>query len=246
MNAKTKAIVIRRSKVSGADVLLKLFTREFGVQKFYVNGARHPKSRLGASTQLFSEGEFEVYIKPSLSNINSVNLIESHSGIVDDYDKFIYASFFMELIDQLVPPYEADEKLYDFFSAALKTFAVEDKSKHLMFKCFFVIKFLRKLGYTPVMSNCSVCSVKGIFNTFSVNSGGMVCPSCKHRISDCKIMYQNQIDFIKYSLEKPYALLPNFNLDDNMLLNIDEMLMSFIYVHIKPINFKTGDLLKTL
>lgn len=246
MQARTKGIVIKRAKVSSADVLLKLFTRDYGVLKFYVNGARHPKSRLAAFTQLFSEGNYDVYLKSSLSNITSAELLDAHQPIVDDYEKFLYGSFFLELIDVLTPDAEADPKLYDFFSAALKAFEAEEAHGHLKFKCFFILKLLKRLGYAPVMDRCSACSVKGDFSHFSVRSGGRLCPSCLGLYPDNITVPEDLLAFIKYSLEKPYALLPNFAINATMYSMLDELLFSFIYRNVSPVQLKTNELLKTL
>lgn len=149
MHVKSKAIVIKRSKVSGADVVIKALTRDFGVQKFYVNGARHTKSKFSASTQLFTEGEFSFFLRPNFSSIESVIISERHQGIIEKYSKFVVASHMLELVDKFVMEGVHDAKLYDFFSSALAHFEAEDDADIKRFRLIFTIKFLKRLGYAP-------------------------------------------------------------------------------------------------
>lgn len=246
MLGRTKAIVVSRRKVSSDDVLVKLYTRSYGLLKFYVYGGRHPKSRLAASTQLFSEGTFDVYLKSSLSSIQSAEITDNHKAIVDDYEKYIYGSFFLELVDGLSPVGEGDAKLYDFLSAALKAFEREDALNYKRFQCFFMLKLLLRLGYAPVIGRCSSCSAKGDYYHFNQRSGGSICPTCLPLHPHSLRLSEDEILFIKYSLEKPYALLPIFNNNATMFLNLEGLILDFIYNNISQVQFKSLELLKTM
>lgn len=246
MHARTRALVVKRSRVSSDDVLVKLYTREYGLLKFYVNGARNPKSKLAAFTQLFSEGNFDVYLKPSLSSINSVELLDAHKPLVDDYDKFLYASFFLELVDVLSPVAEADAKFYDFLSAALKAFERETAPNYKKFQCFFMLKLLKRLGYSPVLASCSSCSAGGTYRYFNSKAGGVLCPKCLALHTTSIKLSEDEFLFIKYSLEKPYALLPNFHNNATMFSNLEGLILDFIHANVSQVRFKSYDLLKTL
>lgn len=246
MQARTRGIVLKRSKVSSDDVLVKLFTRDYGLLKFYVNWGRHPKSRLASFTQLFSEGLFDVELKSSLSTIKSVELVDAHQNIVDDYDKFLYASFFLELVDALTPPGEPDPKLYDFLSAALKALEKEEAKYYKKFQCFFMLKLLKRLGYSPVIGSCASCSTKGDFYHFNPKAGGSLCPNCLKLHPPSMKLSEEEYLFIKSSLEKHYALLPNTYNNATMFSNVEGLILEFIYHHVSHLPFKSHELLKTV
>lgn len=246
MNGSSKGIIINRKKVSGADVLLTILTREYGKKKFYVNGARHTKSKLSSGSQLFIEGEFSLYLKTGLSTVNELEIIDIHSNIREDLNKFFLASYVSEIVDKIIKDDEGDQHFYEFLSSALKYLNDETKDRLKLFRIVFLIKILKIIGYSPNLENCSLCSKKIKKQKkilFSPFSGGIVCEECRTEASDIYYLSSETLFFIKTSLEKSYTYIRNLNISVNILEESDNALTPFLEHHALVTKLKSQKML---
>lgn len=246
MKTSSKAIVIKRKKVSGADVLLTVITRDYGKKTLYVNGARHMKSKLSSATQLFVEGDFSLYIKSSLSTLSEAELIEVHANIREDLDKFFVGSYIVELVDKILGEDDGDPRFFDFLSSALKYLNLEDRSKLKLFRLVFLIKLLKNTGYSPNVKFCSSCSSDLDFSKpvyFSPISGGVICPICLPQFSDKVILRPETLSFINVSLEKSYTSIRKLGVGVNILVETDEVLSLFFKEHVNLSKLKSEKIL---
>lgn len=244
MRNESKAVVIKRSKVSSADVLVVLYTRKFGKKKFYVNGARHLKSKLGAGTQLFVEGTFTMYLKPSLSLINDVSIESTNREIADDLAKFFIASHMAELLDKLSDEGETDERLYDLFAFALKFLNVESTDFLSSFRLVFLIKLLKHLGYAPHIDfiNSSFNESEGKKICFDIENGQIFLGDSNFgsKVFELK---KEQYLFIKNSLELPYKSIRTKAISAKMQASLDLALYDFMEFHTGIGSLKTKKML---
>ncbi len=246
LNADTKAIVIKKNKVSGADVVLTIYSRDYGKKKLYVRGARHSKSRFLASCELLVEGDFSLYLKPSLSSLNSVYIRNTHKKIKEDLNKFFLASFMLELIDKVSEESLADSNLYDFFSFALKCLEAEKTEMLKFFRIVFLIKLFQKTGFSPEVNCCTSCLKEENLFFFSPKSGGAICSSCENKFNDLKSLKEGNISFINLALSDNYINVRrkatfNYDLDE-----LGTILNDFSLAHIFSKELKTYSMIKDI
>ena len=68
---KTEGIVIKKTNVKEADLVLKVFTKEYGKIDIYINGIRKSKRREKLAVELMSVTDFLIYEKNSKYSSNS-------------------------------------------------------------------------------------------------------------------------------------------------------------------------------
>src|SRR5688572_33231659 len=95
----TDAIVLHVQDYLESSRIVRLATREHGVQSVLARGARRPRSKFGSSLDLFASGVAQFTLKPGrdLSNLPGFAVTGSRMGIAADRDRFAGASALADL-----------------------------------------------------------------------------------------------------------------------------------------------------
>src|SRR5256886_4817920 len=86
----TPAIVLQTYRYSETSKVVRLATRDLGVQSAIAKGALRPKSRFGAGLELLSEGTAQLYFPqtPRLPTLGAFDLINLLRDLTADVDRF--------------------------------------------------------------------------------------------------------------------------------------------------------------
>ena len=102
MIKKTEGIVINEKAYSETSKIINIITKE-GIIGIMAKGARNLKSDLRNSTTKLSYGEFNIYYKENaLSTLTSVDIIDNFKNIKKDIKSISYASFLLDLSEQVM------------------------------------------------------------------------------------------------------------------------------------------------
>lgn len=246
MNQESKAIVIKKVKVSGADVLLTLYTRKLGKKKVYVKGARHAKSKFLSACQVLVEGDFSLFVRSSLSSIHSVSIRDSHSPIREDLEKFFVSSYMLELIDKFTKEAVPDSALYDFLSFALKCLEPEHPKNLKFFRMFYTLKLLQKSGLAPEVNFCTSCLCSDDLRYFSASSGGALCSACRKDYSDVLPLKKENAEFINLSLSHSYVAMRKHRALAYDFDELGRIIDSFLSEHVLNSSLKTLSTLRNM
>ena len=79
----TEAVVLHTFDYLESSRIVRLATRELGVQSVLARGARRPRSRFGSSLDLFASGTAHFYLKPGrdLSTLGGFDVTRARLGI---------------------------------------------------------------------------------------------------------------------------------------------------------------------
>ncbi len=151
MLQKTRGIVITTTDYSEASVIAKIYTEEFGLQSFMLNGVRKSKSRFNNNLlQALSTVELVAYYKPhkTLHRVSELNSSPQLSSIPYDTVKTALAIFLAEVLHRSIREEETNKELFNFLhhSIELLDVQVEDCSR---FHLCFMIQLSRYLGFHP-------------------------------------------------------------------------------------------------
>ena len=85
----TPAIVLSTIRYSETSKIVRLATREHGVQSAIAKGALRPRSRFGAALQSLSEGQARLLVKEhrELHTLASFDLLRLHVGLAGDLER---------------------------------------------------------------------------------------------------------------------------------------------------------------
>jgi DNA repair protein RecO (recombination protein O) len=241
---KTKGIILREVYVGESDKILKIFTKSKGKISVSAKGVRKHKSPLIAGSQLFSYSDFLIYSGRNYNIIQQVEVIKSFHGIGKDIFKLTYASYFLELLDAVTQEEEANEKL---LLLILKTLSILEKTNRnpRLISVIYELRIMSLIGYMPQVTECVNCGSQENINSFDVKMGGIVCDNCRNEDNHPYKLSQTALYTLKYIMHSDLSKLFNFELDEFILRELEEISKSYISYHIEK-EFKTLDFIKTI
>jgi len=176
---RSEGIILRSRPLGEADKILTMLTRDKGKVEVVARGARRPRSRLLGAAQPFSYLKVLVFTGKSLDQLSQAEIVRSFSVVRDNLVKTAYASYWMEILDLLLPLEEENGDLFLFTLAGLTV--LEKCADPVLLSRAFELRVLHYLGYTPELAVCARCgeSPGDPPGGFSPADGGVVCPACK-------------------------------------------------------------------
>ncbi len=209
---KTEAIVLSKINYSESSNIVSLFTKDSGKLSSIVKGGRRSKSKLSLiidppnhiSTVLFKKESREVQV------ISEADIISHYPKLKSDLEKLKYAYAIIELVKNLTPEHEANEKL---FRGVVRIFTLIDssnKSAKELFARFFLF-FLSVIGYEIQIEKCSGCGKSNLNGQqLSYNfENGILCEDCKINYIESFSIDTELFDMLK-SLKNNFSV-KNFN-----------------------------------
>jgi DNA repair protein RecO (recombination protein O) len=178
----TDAIVLHAFDYLESSRIIRLLTRDAGVQSVLARGARKSRGRYGTALDLFAEGSAQLYVKPNreLHNLAAFELARTRNELAADIGRFTAASTIAELALRFAGE-ESNPQLYDTVGDVLDRIArsaPESTVENGLAGCWRVVSVL---GFTPELSSCALCHTPlrdADDATFSHTSGGIVCAAC--------------------------------------------------------------------
>ncbi|HET9635374.1 MAG TPA: DNA repair protein RecO [Gemmatimonadaceae bacterium] len=178
----TDAIVLHAFDYLESSRIIRLLTREAGVQSVLARGARKSRGRYGSALDLFAEGTAQIYIKPNreLHNLSSFELSRARSELAFDIGRFTAAAAITELALRFGGE-EANPLLYETVADSLDLLTQSSPGKTVEDGLAGCWRIISVLGFTPELASCALCHTPlrdSDDATFSHAAGGIVCPSC--------------------------------------------------------------------
>ncbi len=151
MLRKTRGIVITTTDYAEASVIAKIYTEEFGLQSFLLNGVRKQKSRFNKNLlHPLSTVELIGYYKPhkTLHRVSELCASPQLSSIPYQTVKTALAIFLAEVLHRSIKEEEKNTELFNFIHHSIELLDIshDDCSR---FHLFFMIQLTRYLGFHP-------------------------------------------------------------------------------------------------
>ena len=178
----TDAIVLHVQDYLESSRIIRLSTREHGVQSVLARGARKPRNKFGASLDLFASGVAHFPIRPGrdLSNLAGFDLVRSRMSIAADLDRFAAASALVELALRFAHADPHDDA-FDVLGKSLDEIAGSPAGESTDHAIAAAWRYVAALGFAPALDRCCSCGtdVPADGSTpFSHRGGGVVCRRC--------------------------------------------------------------------
>src|SRR5256885_16850001 len=178
----TDAIVLHAFDYLESSRVIRLLTRDAGVQSVLARGARKSRPRYGSALDLFAEGTAQLYVKPTreLHTLSSFELTRSRSELAFDIGRFTAASVITELALRFAGE-EGNPLLYDTVADSLDRLSQSSPATTVEDGLAGCWRIISVLGFTPELTSCSLCHTPlrdADDAAFSHAAGGIVCPSC--------------------------------------------------------------------
>ena len=173
---KTEALILRRSDFGEADFLLTLYTPNYGKIKALAKGARKPIARLTGQVELFARCIMVINRGRELHIITQAESQQTHIPFQENLERSVYASHFVELLDQFAFEGEQNSAAYELITSALDWLCDPEANWKLAAR-YYEFRLLRVMGYEPSLFNCAIGTevLEAQDQFFSPVDGGVVC-----------------------------------------------------------------------
>jgi DNA repair protein RecO (recombination protein O) len=170
-----EGIVINTKNYGDTSKIIDILTKEYGIIGVMAKGCKSLKSNLRSVTDKLTYASFTIYYKKDkLSILSEASIINNFSNIKKDIEKISYASFLLDLTNQVYRQSESEE-LYDLLISSL--IKINDNFNPLIITNIIELKYLEYLGVMPNLDGCTICGSKNVI-TLSSDKGGYLCKKC--------------------------------------------------------------------
>ena len=178
----TEAIVLHAFDYLETSRIIRLMTREAGVQSVLARGARSSKKRFGSAVDLFAQGLVEIYIRPNrdLQSLTSFDVTRARPQLATDVGRFTAGSMIAELSLRWASDEEAPG-LFDAVELALDKVAAAPSGESVDAALAGAWHIIATLGFTPALDVCANCDANLDATArvvFSHSAGGALCARC--------------------------------------------------------------------
>ena len=228
----TPAIVLSTLRYGETSKIVRLATREHGVQSAIAKGALRPRSRFGAALQLLSEGQAQYIAKEhrELHLLTAFDLQHLHVGLAGDLARYATASALAEVMMRFAPA-DPHPESYELFRDALHALETAPRAEVDALGFRVLWHLVSALGFAPSLDACvrdgTMLSQDGPL-PFSTHEGGALCPSCAAQQGATQLPADARADLV--ALLDPEAALPA--LDDRHGAAHRRLLARYVHHHL--------------
>lgn len=177
----TPAIILSSLRYSETSKIVRLATREHGVQSAIAKGALRPKSRFGAALQVLSTGQAQL-IHSDRRDLHTLTVFDVTSvpvALTAHVARYATATALAEVMLHAAPA-EPHPEAYDTLEAALPALSEAPLPELPALALRAVWQLVAALGFAPGLHEC-VRDGRPLGDggmAFSVPEGGALCRSC--------------------------------------------------------------------
>lgn len=180
----TRAVVLQTYRYSETSKIVRLATRDLGVQSGIAKGALRPKSRFGAGLEILSEGVAEVYYREArdLQILSAFEVTDLHRGLAADLARFAGAAALAQLLLKMAPPSPVPAA-YDAVVHGIAALERAEPGVTDAVAVRWLWLLLGALGFEPSLVTCVKDGAPVDPNgtgavAFSAAEGGVLCARC--------------------------------------------------------------------
>jgi len=237
---KIEGIVISETNYSESSKILNVLTKDLGIIGVISKGCKKLKSNLRSVSTKLTYGMFNIYYKKDgLSTLISVDIKDSFNKIKTDITKISYASFLLELTEQVYKQSARDDIFELFINALLK---INEGFDPIVITNILELKYLDHLGIGLMLDGCSICGNNENIVTISAKDGGYLCKEC---IKDDKIFSQRFIKLMRMFYYVDISKITKLDLHYDTIKEIDTFLDEY-YDEYTGLYLKSKQFLKNI
>jgi len=149
---KTQGIVLNYLKFRESSIIVKIYTKDFGLKTFIVNSVRSRRAKTSkiAYYQPLTLLDLVIYNRPNrdINRISEARITYPFVSIPFEHKKTLMVIFIAEVITKLLKEEESDAPLFHFIQENITRFD-KQVSQFENFHIKFLIQFTNYLGFAP-------------------------------------------------------------------------------------------------
>jgi len=123
MYTDSEGIIIKQIKISGGRRMIVLLSEKYGLISAGTSIPEKGKNKSSLALRPFTRGRYELYKGRENFNINGAEVIQSYYSIGEDIDRYMAASYILELTEKMLPEDESMPGMYKLLRDFLELLA---------------------------------------------------------------------------------------------------------------------------
>lgn len=178
----TPAIVLSSLRYGETSKIVRLATRDHGVQSAIAKGALRPRSRFGAALQVLCLGQAQVILseRRELHTLTAFDVTHLPLSLATDLDRYSSAVVLAEVMAR-VGPTAPHAEIFDLLRDALGLLETAPAEALESLGLRLLWRLVEELGYQPALEHCVRCGVATGNEEeliFGPEEGGALCRNC--------------------------------------------------------------------
>ncbi len=178
----SEAVVLRTWPVHEADLIVSLFTRDYGKLRGVAKAALKSRKRFGGALEpmTLARAWFVEWPRQELARLDQLEIIRSPLSAPVDQARLGVLSFFTEVLEEALPEHDPQETVFRLLASVLEhtTAAGSENAQPWMALTYFSLWMTRLMGLLPDIAHCTVCgeALRPAEVFFSGQADGLFCP----------------------------------------------------------------------
>ena len=246
MITETEGIILKQVKTVSGRKMIVLLSKRFGKISAGTSIDEKKKNRSAVSLRPFTYGKYEVHRTGENYHLNAGETIASHYGLGEDIEKYMAASYVMELTDKLIPEDQPCPDVFQLLNNFLD--AIERRGKkYETLVLAFLMKALTLSGNAPKLDACVSCGSRDGLGSVHIGEGGVLCSQCRKSFeANERLIYDVEfgiVNALRYLAENPLNRLEKLALDENTLRILWKLMKSYLAYHLDITDLKSEELM---
>lgn len=178
----SEAVVLRTWPVHEADLIVSLFTRDYGKLRGVAKSALKSRKRFGGALEPMTVARawFAEKPKQELVRLDQLEIISSPLAVPVDPVRLGALSLYAEVLDEALPDHDPHETIFRLVLAVLEQTMAN--AQPWMPLTYFSLWMTRLMGLLPDLAHCTVCgeALKPDAVWFNSHTDGLFCAVHRH------------------------------------------------------------------
>ena len=155
------AIILRTWPVHEADLIVSLFTRDYGKLRGVAKSALKSRKRFGGALEpmTLARAWFAERPRQELARLDQLEVLRSPLSAPVDQARLGVLSFFAEVVEEALPEHDPQETVFRLVASVLEHTAAarSETAQPWMALTYFSLWMTRLMGLLPDIAHCTVC-----------------------------------------------------------------------------------------
>lgn len=200
----SEAVVLRTWPLRESDLIVSLFTRDFGRIKGVAKSALKSRKRFGGALEPMTETRAWFVERPGqeLVRLDQLELVRSPLAKMVDPVRMTVLSFYSEVLDETLPEHDPQEAAFRLVVSVLEQTTAEHAWMPLT---YFSLWMTRLMGLLPDLKRCMACgeALKPGEISFNALGDGLFC--AVHRNGNASTLSPDSWQLAQRMLRAPLA-----------------------------------------
>ncbi|MDP4120348.1 MAG: DNA repair protein RecO [Bacillota bacterium] len=246
MKLKTDGLILKAQNIGEQDKLVTVLTRDCGVIRAFVRGAKNMKSSKSAATQTLTYSRFVVYTGRDTYSLDDAVSEEMFISLRNDLESLSLAQYLSEVIMTVAPEHVEAPDFLRLILNALYLLS-EKKRPPLLIKSAFEMRAMSLAGYMPDLVACQNCKCYEAEPMYFLPKRGMIfCEDCVSLDGELKIpLNPGVLTSLRHTIYADFNKVFNFALPDDSLKILNMATEQYLLYTLEK-DFKTLTFYKSL